>query len=117
VRKQYRVEVEGRPCAVGEGARIDAPLDGKPSATEFVVVEYDAARGHSVLAVELITGRKHQIRRHLAGIGCPVVGDYRYGAKRGGELLALRAVSLQFTCPLRRSEKSYSVGALAAPLA
>jgi tRNA pseudouridine32 synthase/23S rRNA pseudouridine746 synthase len=107
VRKQYRVVVEGQPGAIGERARIDTALDGKDSATEFTVVDFDSARQRSVLAVDLITGRKHQIRRHLASIGSPVVGDYRYGSG-GGEPLALRAVSLQFQCPLSHSERSYS---------
>lgn len=35
----------------------------------------------TLLDVELETGRKHQIRAQLAEIGCPVVGDWRYGAK------------------------------------
>ena len=35
----------------------------------------------SLLEVRLATGRKHQIRVHLAGLGCPVVGDKRYGKK------------------------------------
>jgi tRNA pseudouridine32 synthase/23S rRNA pseudouridine746 synthase len=109
VRKQYRVVVQGQPGAVGEHARIETELDGKPSATEFTVVEFDHERQRSVLAVDLITGRKHQIRRHLAGIGCPVVGDYRYGSAGTGEPLALRAVSLSFQCPLARREKNYSI--------
>jgi 23S rRNA (uracil1939-C5)-methyltransferase len=36
-------------------------------------------RGHSLLRVQIETGRKHQIRKHLAGIGHPVIGDARYG--------------------------------------
>ena len=41
------------------------------------------AHGHAVslLAVRIETGRKHQIRRHLSGIGHPICGDKRYGAK------------------------------------
>lgn len=35
----------------------------------------------SLIEVKLLTGRKHQIRVHLAGLGCPVVGDRDYGAK------------------------------------
>lgn len=116
VRKQYRVVVQGQPGAVGEHRRIEAELDGKPSATEFTIVEFDQERQRSVLAVDLITGRKHQIRRHLAGIGCPVVGDYRYGSGGSGEPLALRAVSLRFQCPLAGREKNYSIDQASAPI-
>ena len=36
----------------------------------------------SLVEVQLITGRKHQIRAQLAEIGCPIVGDIKYGAKQ-----------------------------------
>ena len=36
----------------------------------------------SLVAVAIMTGRKHQIRRHLAGLGHPIVGDRRYGGTR-----------------------------------
>jgi tRNA pseudouridine32 synthase/23S rRNA pseudouridine746 synthase len=103
--KSYTVEVEGCAGAIGERRRVDAELDGKPAATEFTVAAFDAARNRSTLNVDLITGRKHQIRRHLAGIGLPVVGDYRYGS--GGGQLALRAVSLRFRCPLTGLDKRF----------
>ena len=71
--------------------------------TEFTVTAVEGSR--STLAVDIITGRKHQIRRHLAGIGHPVVGDWRYGS--GGEKLALTAVELAFRCPLTGAARSY----------
>lgn len=37
---------------------------------------------YSLLEVELLTGRHHQIRCQLAAIGCPIKGDLKYGAKR-----------------------------------
>ena len=46
------------------------------------------------------TGRKHQIRVHLAGIGCPVIGDGMYGAKLNpAERLGLHAWKLTFDHP------------------
>jgi 23S rRNA pseudouridine1911/1915/1917 synthase len=55
----------------------------------------------SLLEVRLATGRKHQIRVHLAGIGCPVAGDRRYGAKPDQcNRLALHAVALALAHPL-----------------
>jgi 23S rRNA pseudouridine1911/1915/1917 synthase len=48
----------------------------------------------------LETGRKHQIRVHLAGLGCPVAGDRRYGGKADPcHRLGLHATSLALTHP------------------
>jgi 23S rRNA pseudouridine1911/1915/1917 synthase len=55
----------------------------------------------SLLEVRLQTGRKHQIRVHLAGLGCLVVGDRRYGAKVDPcGRLGLHACTLAFSHPL-----------------
>lgn len=40
-------------------------------------------KAYTELSVHLITGKPHQIRAHLAGIGHPVVGDMKYGRKNG----------------------------------
>lgn len=109
VQKRYEVVVEGEVGSVGDSQRIETPLDGKICATELTVLEFDANRQQSRLAITLITGRKHQIRRHMAGMGFPVIGDFRYGSRREGEKLALRAVALEFTCPLRGGEKQYAL--------
>jgi tRNA pseudouridine32 synthase/23S rRNA pseudouridine746 synthase len=107
IEKKYSVIVEGMAGAIGHSQRIESELDGKPSISEFTVIDCDSATHRSVLAVTLITGRKHQIRRHLASIGLPVVGDYRYG--RGGDALALRAIALQFDCPIDKRRKLFSI--------
>jgi 23S rRNA-/tRNA-specific pseudouridylate synthase len=53
-----------------------------------------------LLEIRLLTGRKHQIRVHLAGIGHPVVGDEKYGEKRTARpRLALHARSIAFKHP------------------
>jgi 23S rRNA pseudouridine1911/1915/1917 synthase len=54
----------------------------------------------ALLEVDLLTGRKHQIRVHLAGIGHAVVGDKKYGkGDRGHARLALHARSISFKHP------------------
>jgi 23S rRNA pseudouridine1911/1915/1917 synthase len=72
---------------------------GKPARTAYRVLK--RTNNLSLLEVELLTGRKHQIRVHLAGIGHPVVGDDKYGQENAGRLrrLALHARSLSFTHP------------------
>ena len=54
---------------------------GKPALTLYRTIASQA--GLSLLVLSPITGRKHQLRAHLAGIGCPVVGDkiYSFGGK------------------------------------
>lgn len=54
--------------------------DAKEAITHYDVVE--TFKNYSLLDVELETGRKNQIRVHLAHIGCPIAGDWRYGAPK-----------------------------------
>jgi len=99
--KRYRVKVLGNPAAVGEKRIIERPLDGKAARTEFQVIAFDGARNVSELEVTLRTGRLHQIRRHFEAVGCPVLGDPRYGrGNKNREGLEVRAFFLRFTCPL-----------------
>ena len=58
---------------------ITAPLDGKESETRFRLIFQGDDR--SLAAVYPLTGRMHQIRRHLALYGHPVLGDRRYGGQ------------------------------------
>lgn len=57
---------------------------------------------YSVLEVELLTGRHHQIRAQLSAMGCPIKGDLKYGARRSNEdgSICLHARRLVFEHPV-----------------
>ena len=115
VKKTYLALVLGNvAAAVG---RIEAPIgrdpkhrtrmavvpDGRPSATGYRVRErFD---GWTLLELDLVTGRTHQIRVHLDAIGHPVAGDRVYGtgtSRRGPDGLGrlfLHAWRLELTSP------------------
>jgi 23S rRNA pseudouridine955/2504/2580 synthase len=73
--KLYLALVEGLPPGSGS---ICEPLDDKESETRFTILL--PGNGCTLLAVVPISGRMHQIRRHLEMIGHPVLGDKRYGS-------------------------------------
>lgn len=57
---------------------------------------------YSLLEVKLFTGRHHQIRCQLAGIGCPIKGDLKYGARRSNPdgSISLLARKVEFEHPV-----------------
>jgi tRNA pseudouridine32 synthase/23S rRNA pseudouridine746 synthase/23S rRNA pseudouridine1911/1915/1917 synthase len=74
------------------------PAKGKLSRTAYRVLKQ--MKDCALLEVSLLTGRKNQIRVHLAGIGHPIVGDRKYGSAKGSSAgLALHARSISFRHP------------------
>ena len=59
--------------------------------------------GYYLIEVDPITGRPHQIRVQLSTLGCPIVGDNKYGYPRGSlrKSICLHARRLQFTHPVK----------------
>ena len=90
VHREYRALVLGTLVA---GGRVEAPIgrhptqrvkmavvgNGREAITHYRVLE--SYPGHTLLAVELETGRTHQIRVHMTHIHHPLVGDTTYGAR------------------------------------
>lgn len=72
---------------------VSTPRPGaKPVETRYAT---QAVSGRlALLRVELITGRTHQIRAHLAGIGCPILGDAKYGSNAANRELRLKYQAL-----------------------
>ena len=98
--KRYRAELRGRAGPESSAGRIDLPLDGRAATTEYRVVRYDPATDTSLVDVVMRTGRRHQLRRHFAIAGFPVMGDPRYGENnKNNDGLKLTAWGLEFACP------------------
>jgi len=67
------------PLGEDKSGRIIVKKDGKPARTKWKLL--NLRNGYSLLELELETGRRNQIRAHLAALGCPVAGDKKYWAK------------------------------------
>jgi tRNA pseudouridine32 synthase/23S rRNA pseudouridine746 synthase len=96
MRKFYQAWVIDDCVIPATGLTLNDELDGKSAITHIKKMRVD--NNKTLLDVHIETGRKHQIRRHLANIGHPIVGDKLYGTKSsiGLQLVAYR---LEFICP------------------
>jgi tRNA pseudouridine32 synthase/23S rRNA pseudouridine746 synthase len=96
MRKSYQAWAVGEWLIPIQGLTIDEALDGKTAITHVKKIRTE--NNKTLVDINIDTGRKHQIRRHLANRGHPIVGDRVYGTKAsvGLQLLAYR---LEFICP------------------
>ena len=108
IQKTYHALVFGGPEE--DSGTIDAPIarrelpsllryvnqDGKPSRTEFTVLE--RKDGITKLALRPITGRTHQLRVHCSYMGYPILGDPQYGSEASLALSAELGFTSQLLC-------------------
>ena len=89
--KENKVRVE-----TGESSAADTFIEAGESGTvkgSYIETAYKPIRvgeDFTLLEVELITGKTHQIRAHLAGIGHPLIGDFKYGDRQSNRIIQER---------------------------
>ncbi len=85
---------------------VSDPRKGKRAKTVFRVLKESEA--YSLLEIDLLTGRKNQIRVHMADQGCPVAGDKKYGEKQPGiKRLCLHSASLTLVHPFSKKTMTF----------
>jgi len=122
VEKTYLALVDGKPpshqgrieAAIGRDPKARKQMailpegKGRSAASVYTVLEKFAS--HTYLEVHPVTGRTHQIRLHLAFIGCPIVGDKVYGRRRPSlqvDRHCLHAARLRLRLPDHQDEKVF----------
>ena len=106
--KRYQAIVEGDCSDMPRDFTVDVEIDGKPAISIFNCSK--SKDGYSLVEVNLLTGRKHQIRQHLKFVGHPIVGDRLYGNANIGDCdLQLQSVSIAFTCPITNKPQYFEV--------
>lgn len=122
-KKTYIALVDGSPPSP-QGV-VDAPIGrdashrqrmsvvrihkGRPAQTSYLTIEQ--FRHHTLLSVQPLTGRTHQIRVHLKFLGCPVAGDSIYGSKKQSiemNRFFLHALKIQITLPNQTSSTEFT---------
>lgn len=109
--REYLAVTEGVPdspegvidapiARLGTGARRAVREGGQPAVTRYRVERTEGAR--ALIRLRLETGRTHQIRVHLAHIGCPIAGDYLYGTALDAlpGRFALHSTSIRLAQPI-----------------
>ena len=107
IQKQYKATVEGNPDQLTLPYIISSDIDEKPALSTIIAIY--PLYNKSLVTIEIETGRKHQIRKHLSTSGYPIVGDRLYGSGQNKENLQLQSYYLKFNCPLTNSVREYSL--------
>lgn len=81
--------------------------EAKKAKLEYKVVEIKD--GKTFFEIKLHTGRQHQIRVQMAHMGCPLIGDSKYGEGEKEEKLALFSYKLEFLHPTKKTKACYRI--------
>jgi tRNA pseudouridine32 synthase/23S rRNA pseudouridine746 synthase len=106
ITKQYTALVVG---LFPDHLLMNTPVNNTPAISRANLLTYSTLTKQSLVNIEIETGRTHQIRPHLNGVGFPIVGDRLYGEGMSDLSIDLCLVStyLAFECPITGRNKSY----------
>lgn len=128
IHKSYLALVEGNPQKDSDRLENYLVSDGRINKTFITdeknpeakksILEYSTVKigdRYSLLSVNLLTGRKHQIRAQLSAMGNPIKGDLKYGARRsnpdGG--ISLQSARLSFIHPVSKTPLQFEAPPIA----
>lgn len=107
ITKRYRAVVHGDLSRWGVRTLSD-DIEGKAARSDVSFIAASADGTRSLVDIQIFTGRKHQIRRHMATAGHPIAGDRLYGTgEADGVDLQLTAWLLAFDCPVEQQAVEY----------
>ncbi len=108
VQKFYQAIIIGQFNPSEKMITFDSDIDGRSAITHACLIKYDETSKQSLIELNIETGRKHQIRKHLSEAGFPIQGDRLYGG--GSQIdLQLAAVWLAFQCPVSEVHREYQL--------
>ena len=113
VHKTYQALVWGQYPVKTQTIQI--PIGEKHATSHVRLLNYDAQKNRSLVEIDIETGRKHQIRRHLSETGFPIIGDRMYGDSKLDEQLEqipdlqLTAYKLCLQCPITQTERCFTL--------
>ncbi|MCW8928876.1 MAG: RNA pseudouridine synthase [Gammaproteobacteria bacterium] len=112
--KYYKALVHDVPEAP---QTLNEPIENKKAITKILQVDKiinetnNKSTHYSLLDIQILTGKKHQIRQHLANIKHPIVGDRLYGNGKNDSIdLCLTAYKMTFISPFDQQKKHYELG-------
>lgn len=113
VRKVYLAVCHHMPGTPGfQEKKYFGKIDGKTAVSDIKLLK--SAKGYTYFRVEIETGRKHQIRIHLAALRYPIVGDKEYGLNRADDPVIknvkrqmLHSYQIFFTCPMSHEKRFF----------
>lgn len=113
VKKVYHTVCHHMPGAAGfSEKKYFGKIDGKTAVSEIKML--NSVKGYTYFRVGIETGRKHQIRIHLAALRYPIVGDKEYGLNRTDDPIVknvkrqmLHSYQISFTCPMAHEKRFF----------